>query len=347
MSSFILISKTQMKRKIYLILLFLIFLFLFDRGAALIFRELNFSFYSHTSVKKSVFGKREVIKKNYYDSVIFGTSRTISAIHPLYLYRHLGIKAYNAAKHDRYPEYYYLMYKRFKSSYGKPKFLFYGIDYFIFKARTSKIALMSVLKKKRKVRRINFSRTTNDSSVELGRFSWLFRIKNKIDKTLNDFLVKLSLDWDMYEGIHLNAAGISTYTGMKAVIKPEFRKKPGTWKTFPYSTHENGEGRSLIRLIDELERDGVKVFLVGIPDYIGTYESNVQKDFFINDIRGLIRDRKDIWFLNYNTPDRFDISNPGYFKDGGYGMENSHMSYDGSIPFNKMLAVDVRKCLEQ
>ena len=83
-----------MKRKIYLILLLVFFFFLFDRGGAWLFRELNFSFYSETKVQRSIFGKSRVIKKGFYDTMIFGTSRTKDAIHPLYLNQFLGLRAF-------------------------------------------------------------------------------------------------------------------------------------------------------------------------------------------------------------------------------------------------------------
>ena len=99
-------------------------------------------------------------------------------------------------------------------------------------------------------------------------------------------------------------------------------------------------------LFDELERDGVKVFLIGIPDFIGTYETNVQKDLFTTDMRSLIKSRRGFWFLDYNHPDKFDLNNGDNFKDGRYGHENSHLSYYGSIPFNKMLADDIAKIIK-
>ncbi|MCK4889482.1 MAG: hypothetical protein KAS21_10460 [Candidatus Aminicenantes bacterium] len=335
-----------MKRKIYLILLLILFFFVFDRGAALIFREINFSFYSNTTLKKNIFGKSEVMKKGFYDSLIFGTSRTLNSIHPLYLHKYLGFKAYKVAKQDRYPEYYYLLYKRFKDSFGKPKYLFYGVDYFMFKMRTSKIPLMSVSKKKKKIRKINFKKLLKRNPGALNYISILYRSKNKIDKTFDDILYKLSLDWDSSDVKNLNSAGISNYKGKKTVIASEFRTKPNSWEKSFYTNSDNGEGESLKLLFDELERDGVKVFLIGIPDFIGTYETNVQKDLFTTDMRSLIKSRRGFWFLDYNHLDKFDLNNGDNFKDGRYGHENSHLSYYGSIPFNKMLADDIAKIIK-
>lgn len=335
-----------MKRKIYLIILLLSFFFIFDRSAAILFREASYSFYSNTKTKKNIFGKREVIKKGFYDTLIFGTSRTLNAVHSMYLYKYLGLKAYKVAKQDRYPEYYFRLYKKFRDSFGKPGYLFYGVDYFMFELRTSEFALMTVHKKKRRIRKINFKKVVNKNSRFLSSVSMLYRIKKKIDKTLEDTLYKMSLDWDSLDNKHTNVIGISNYLGKKMVIGSEFRTKPDSWEKFPYINSDNGEGPFLKRLFDELERDGVKVFLIGIPDYIGTYKSNIQKDKFVRDISNLIKNRKGFWLLNYNHPDHFNMENGDFFKDGAYGVKNSHLSYYGSIPFNKMLSEDIGRIIK-
>lgn len=335
-----------MKRKIFLIVLLVSFFFIFDRGAALLFREASYSFYSNTKIKKSVFGKREVIKEGFYDSIIFGTSRTLNAVHPFYLYKYLGLKAYKVAKQDRYPEYYFHLYKKFRDSFGKPGYLFYGVDYFMFDMRTSHFPLMTVYKKKRNLRKINLKKVTNKNSRFLSSVSMLYRIKKKIDKTIADVLYKFSLEWDLPEKEQTNITGISNYLGKKMVISTEFRTRPDSWEKFPYTNSDNGEGPFLKRLFDELEKDGVKVFLIGIPDYIGTYESNIQKDKFVSDINNLIKNRNGFWFLNYNHPDHFDMENGDFFKDGQYGEKNSHLSYFGSIPFNKMLSEDIGRIIK-
>ncbi len=332
-----------MRRKISLFLLLIFFFILFDRAAALLFRELNYSFYSKTKIKRNIFGKAKIIKKDFYDTMIFGTSRTKDAIHPLYLSDSLGIRAYKEAKPSRYPRYYYHFYKKFRSIFGKPKYLIYGIDYFIFNLKTSDIHLM-LLNKKRKVKKLNYSKMVNESSPLFSEISLLFKAKKKIDNTVSDFLYKLSMDWESEENRH-NAMGIEKYTGKKRVLSPEKIRKPGSWDKFEYKSSKNGEGKFLKMLFDELENDGVKVFLIGIPDYIGTYESNFQQDRFVEDINLLIKDRKKFWFFNYDHPDKFDLSNPEYFTNGGYGVFNSHMSFYGSKALNELLTEDLKKQL--
>ncbi len=336
-----------MKKRIYLILLFMFFFIIFDRGGAYLFRELNYSFYSSNQMKKNSFGKPRLVKKGFYDSMIFGSSRTVQSIHPEYLFKDLGLKALCEAKNDRYPEYFYRFYRRFKNSYGIPKYVFYGVDYFLFKKRTIKQALWNLSERKRLARRINFRKRLNKNSKFLSHISLLFRVKDKIDKTSESYLYKMSMEWDIVDKKNTEVAGISNFLGKKKVLKAKLRIKPATWEKFPYINSENGEGPYLKLLFDELEKDGVKVFVVGIPSYIGSYESNYEQDKFSSDIRNLIRRRERFWFFNYNHPDKFDLGNYEYFTDGGYGYENSHISYLGGIPFNKLLVEDVRNLIDK
>jgi len=330
-------------RRIYLGILLVLFFLLFDRSGALLFREMHFHLYSGVKVRKSVFGKREIIKKGFYDTLIFGSSRTAAAIHPLYLYNHLGLKAYRMAKSDRYPHYYYLVYRNFKNRFGKPKYLIYGVDYFMFNMKTSKFLLMSASMKRRRVRKIDILKKPPAAPALLGEVSFLLRWKRKLDRTISDILYKYALELDRPAESGINAAGISRFTGNKVTVKSSSLIQPDRWEKFPYIHSDHGEGDYLKRLFDELEGDGVSVFLVDIPDFIGTYESKSEKTRFLKDIRSLIRGRKNFYFLHYNHPEKFDLSNPRYFKDGKYGEENSHMSYYGSIPFNRMLAEDLKR----
>jgi len=332
-----------MKRRIYLIFLLIFFFFLFDRSGAWLFRELNYSFYSKIRVKRSIFGKSRIIKKGFYDTMIFGTSRSKDAIHPLYLYRSLGLKAFKESKPARYPRYFYHFYRKFRSVFGKPRYLIYGIDYFIFKLKTSDLHMM-MMNRNRKVRKIDFKKIVKRNSSPLAGLSLLYSAKNKIDNTVSDLLYKFSLDLDPAER-GAGELGINKYTGKRRTLGDKDAGKPPTWERFGYVNSDHGEGKYLKRLFDELENDGVTVFLIGIPDYIGTYQSNYQQELYEKDIRYLIQGRKNFRFINYDRPDRFDLANRKYFTNGGWGQFNSHMSHYGAIPFNQLLSEDIGKVI--
>lgn len=341
MSSYI--STSEMKRRIYLFLLLIFFFFVFDRSGALLFRELNYSFYSKTKIKRSIFGKSKIIKKGFYDTMIFGTSRSKDAIHPLYLNQSLGLRAFKESKPSRYPRYFYHFYRKFRSVFGKPVYLFYGIDYFIFNLKTSDLHMM-MLNKKRKVRKIDYKKIVKKNSSPLAGMSLLYAAKKKIDNTVSDVIYKISIDLEPGDRA-ANVLGIEKYTGKKRTLGDKDARKPVNWDKFEYVNSDHGEGKYLKLLFDELEKDGVMVFLIGIPDFIGTYQSNYNQDRYENDVRSLMKGRKNFWFLNYDRPEKFDLDNRKYFTNGGWGQFNSHMSYFGAIPLNKLLAEDVGKII--
>ena len=76
-------------------------------------------------------------------------------------------------------------------------------------------------------------------------------------------------------------------------------------------------------------------------NYIGTYDSNFQMGEYSDDLNSMINGRENFWFLNYDHPDKFDLNNPDYFTNGGYGVFNSHMSYFGAACFDKILSNDI------
>ena len=106
-------SGSKIKRRLYLGFLLFLFFFLFDKGSALLVRELNFCFYKTVNLKKNPKGIMKVVKKGYFDSMVFGSSRTYLGILPVYLHKYGGFKAYTEAKPDRYPRYFYLFYKNY------------------------------------------------------------------------------------------------------------------------------------------------------------------------------------------------------------------------------------------
>ncbi len=303
--------------------------------------EFHHSLNSDTNLKKNAFGKFKVVEKGFYDAMIFGSSRTYSSIHPFHLFNEMKLKSYKEARRGRYPKYFYYFYINFRDIFGKPKYLLYGIDYFMFKKRTSGVHLRTVLKKNRKLKKIRFEKFVNKSSKILSNFSLLFRIKDELDQTLSNLIFMLSLKMDDPHARAVNSTGIGTYTGARRKLKAKLKYVPDKWGKEPYVNSKHGEGKFLRKLFNELEKDGVTVVLVSIPDFIGTQRTNYQQDKFMNDMKNLIKGRENFYILNYNTPEKFDLNNLRNFKDGRYGSGNSHMSYWGGVDFNRALAKDL------
>ncbi len=89
------------------------------------------------------------------------------------------------------------------------------------------------------------------------------------------------------------------------------------------------------------------MLLVGLPEHIGTYLTNRRQKKFARVFRKFARAHKGAFFYNYDLPEKFDLSRPDFFIDGGYGKTNSHLSSAGAEVLNRMLLRDLRRHLAQ
>jgi hypothetical protein len=124
----------------------------------------------------------------------------------------------------------------------------------------------------------------------------------------------------------------------KLVTEPYDNYKRQAYPPFP-----GKEGLYFKKLLDELERDHVTVILVALPDYFGSFKTNLQRHDFALHLRQLTQEYENLFFYNYNRPRKFPLSNTEYFNDGGYGETNSHLSQKGAKVFNKLLIKDIKK----
>lgn len=110
-------------------------------------------------------------------------------------------------------------------------------------------------------------------------------------------------------------------------------EKPDYFKTYPFSYSEV-QYRYLIKIIDLWLEQGVEVIMVDPPEFIGTRlsESGYQ-DFEL--LVDSIAKRKNIQFMSFNDPNDSFLSDPGNFRDGGWGRLNSHLNLHGANLFTK------------
>ena len=88
------------------------------------------------------------------------------------------------------------------------------------------------------------------------------------------------------------------------------------------------------------------MFLVNIPEYINTYHTNFEREKYQADITSLAAEYHNVVFLNFNSKEAFDLSNPAYFRDGKYGHWNSHVSIYGAYYLSKKLANSLKKYIQ-
>jgi hypothetical protein len=136
---------------------------------------------------------------------------------------------------------------------------------------------------------------------------------------------------------------IQNYTGLTLKDKELVTEPPRRFRRQFFPSFPGKEGRYFMKLLAELERDGVTIVLVALPDYFGSFKTNFQRDKFIRHLKQLGWKFKNLYVYNYNRPKRFPLDNPDYFNDGGYGKTNSHLSQKGAKLFNEILVKDLRK----
>jgi hypothetical protein len=324
------------KKYLFGLLIFIFFLFAFDRGIFYLIRTWESNHYKKQDFKKIFFQKRDFNKgflnlpKGTYNTLIMGSSRTHRGIHPYYFFKQIKQKAFKIAKAKIRVKFNYYFYQEYKKYAGIPKLVIYGLDYFMFKLESHEFFMGAVA----------------DENTDEDRYNegvlLLWSNKQRIDSFFNDFLEQLKSK-SKSERVDLNTVNvIDPFVGYDLTI-PSKPRRPSRFKKYEYVPYPGQEGIYFTKLLKEWEKDGVQVILVFLPSFIGTYESNYQLDLFKKDIRELTAPYKNVFIYDYNQPDKFPLSNPAYFLDGGYGRTNSHLSKKGAKVFNRQLIRDIKK----
>lgn len=334
MNSSISNSNSRMKgTKKYIVgaCLFILSIFLFDRGLFYLLSIVEKNFYPRTEFEKQFEG---FVKDKKYSTLILGTSRAYEGIHPYYIEKRLNRKAFKDAYVGKGPKYNYYFYKVYKKYCGIPRVVLYGVDYFIYNI-TSDPKWMARFDTVEKEKSINIF-----SSPLL-----LIKHKRKIDTFLNNVMIRLTgrreadntvqqfIDLQEYKGGDNEKKDLVLEPGAK-FVRQKFIPPPGI------------EGDYFEKLFAELAQDGVTVILVALPDYIGTIMTNHQQYLFVEHLKGFHEKYKNVHILDYSRPGAFPTKIPEYFIDGGYGRTNSHLSRKGARLFNKILAKDIKEYYE-
>ncbi len=311
--------------------LFILFLFLFDRALFFLISTLETNVY-----KKNKFEKRfeNYLKENHFSTLIFGTSRTYEGIHPYYFETEIGQKAFKESFQGKGPEYFYYFYQLYKKYAGTPKLVVYGVDYFIYNI-TSDPRWMA--------RFINIIPKKNIDYFSPALL--LVKYKKTIDEFFNNLLILLKEkdNPDDTENSYDDFIRMQEYTGAMIPGKGPVAKRPYTYTRQFFFRFPGKEGHYFEKLLEEMDKDDVKVILVALPDYYGTFKTNFERKDFALELKRWGWKYKNVFFYNYNRPYEFPLNKEVYFLDGAYGLTNSHLSKIGAEVFNKMLIEDLRK----
>jgi hypothetical protein len=336
MNSFISNFKKQGKRAFPELLSFVLFLFLFDRLLFVMIKRAEWSFYNHISPSSLSEKFSQISNKDEYKILIFGTSRTYDGIHPAYIQNQLGIKAFKEAFVAKGPMYNYYFYQEYKKIMGIPRVVIYGVDYFIYN-QTSERYLMK-----------RFNTDVTDALYYNRGISMLLANKGKIDNFSNTFLNNLQKNlWNEASFLveHDNTL-MENYLGETITGDIDTKEPPQYDKVF-FFRYPGLEGVYLSRLLEELHRDNVTVLLISLPDYIGTLLTNNCQGEYQSAFRYYQQKYDNVHFIDYNQVKIFDLTNPAYFINGGYGKTNSHLSRAGAEILNRLLINDLRKYLPE
>jgi hypothetical protein len=232
--------------------------------------------------------------------------------------------------------YNYYFYQEYKKHMGIPRVVIYGLDYFLYNVTSERHWMQ------------RFSADVIEALYRDRGVSMLLANKGKIDNFLITILNNLqkNLGHDKNLQIEQDVFLMENYLGVANTGELDTQEPPDYKRVF-FFRYPGLEGVYFSRLMDELRRDNVIVLLVSLPEYIGTYWTNKSHRQYVRAFRFYQRKFNNVRFFNYNNINKFDIKNPEYFIDGGYGKTNSHLSRAGSKILNRMLLKDLRKYLSE
>jgi hypothetical protein len=313
-------------------LLFILFLFVFDRGFYYIISHLEVNVFKDSNFEERL---AKYVKGKNISTLIFGTSRTYEGIHPHYIGRELNETAFKVSFQGKGPKYNYYFYNLYKKYAGVPKVVIYGVDYFLYAIRSTSLWMSN----------FNLIDTQKENFLNLSSPLLLLKHKKRYDILLNNLIVWLEKEMtvpnqkDSTEEFYK----VQKYIGVDDPNKKLVTQPPANFTYQQFLRFPGKEGRYFKRLLTQLDKDNVTVVLVALPDYIGSLKTNYQHRRFIKHLRRLKKNYKNVFIYNYNNYRKFPLDNPEFFNDGGYGKTNSHLSKRGARLFNEVFIKDLKK----
>jgi hypothetical protein len=316
--------------------LFAASLFVFDRGASAGIDRV----YRWVEGESQLHGQLVALPdKSAYEVLVLGSSRAFEAIHPSAIERGLGVKAYKEAGKGKGLRYAYEFYRLYRDLVGKPRVVVYGVDYFMFGMPSDEALLR------------RFDVASSNAGLGTGSFVPLQTLARKevndraIVRILERAQQRLVSAMGEFDPEH-NQADMATYTGPPvSLVVP--RAEPARYRRVPYARFPGLEGEFLTRLLDACAADGVPTMFVYPPDYLPTRRTNFEHEAFVREFRRLIAGTPNAFFYDYDDPDRFPLSEPALFWDGGWGNSNSHLSRRGAEVFARLYIPDLASVLGQ
>lgn len=324
------------------VLLGAFFLF-FDRVSFTVLKSIVGRYYTSLAVK--TFPIKESRGGGTGEALVFGSSRTRSAINYAQLSAILNMRILVEAQAGIFPRYAYYFYEKFLRTRGRPRLVIFGLDYFEFEKESS-LRFFIKLDDGVNLDILDPEGAINPASPGFSRWSWLYRLKPKIDDFLMDALrferAEAGIDAvDPKSSPRNDPDSAESDLDPPAAIGSGARAPRRLYQPYP-----GVEGRFLKALLDDLESGGIPAFLVIIPDHVNTNAVNFQGDRFRRDMQTLASRYKYTRLLDFNIPEKFPLQDPTMFQEGGGARSNCHLSDKGSKIFSDMLAREVKSALK-
>ena len=303
-------------------LLLMLFLILFDRLLFFIIKTANNRLNYATEFEKSL---KTYTGEKAFQMLILGTSRTYEGITPAQIKNQLGIDSLKLAFQGCGPRkclYLYKLYRKFKQA---PKYVLYGIDYFIFRIISTDMWMPS-----------------GPSENPLCFKSMLLNNKDYIDQFINNLQISFNRNSGSMDPEAL-IERIQQHPGGPSNMDINLDKTKMKRKYNPITPFPGKEGRYFLELLKTLKTDRVKVLLVVIPSHYGTYKYNFSRRRLLRILRRFQSRFENIWLFNFNRPAKFSLHEVNYFMDGGWGRMNSHLSKMGAAHFSKLLCEEIER----
>ncbi len=322
-------SRHRLHRVVLAVLVFVASLVAFDRLLFGAFQRLQ----EQPDGRPEMRRKLETLPdKPRYQMLVLGTSRTFEAVHPAIIHQELGIRSFKEAFQGKGPRYNFEFYELYKQIVGKPRWIVYGVDYFLFDIQSEKWAMD------------RFAAARDARPAANGGPLLMAANKRTNDALLLNRLERLQHAWFPEETFdpERRVTDMEAYTG-SAVSKITSAEVPAAYERIPFRRFPGREGEYFVKLLKQWEDEGVGVLLVNPPDYVATYETDYERREFLAYFNDLTARFRNCTFLNYDDPRVFPLNDRRYFIDGGYGNPNSHLSKPGVERFNRLFIPDLRR----
>ncbi len=305
-----------------------------DRGLSWTMQAIESRYYSgRNEFQRKLAG---YLSDRRFDTLVLGTSRTSEGILPVLLEaegRPQVSSVFKEAYQGKGPRYQLEFYRLFKKHAGPPRLLVYGVDYFFY----------SIQSDQRWMSRFSSANPWRPPAPRQAPLLLLQR-KHQHDVFFNDLID------DLNDRARRRVAPTTDsfeqsrrYMGVPHDPSRLVTVKPPTYKPARMPRPPGREGAAFEKLLAETCADGVRVVLVSLPDYIGTYETNIELPSFHEHLAELARRHPHVTVLIYNDPRRFNLDDPSLFIDGGWGRTNSHLSTAGAAELSRLLARDLAR----